>query len=419
MNPAAMPRARAVIPSPALDATGTTASVLGDLDALAPFHASWDDLARTLNRPYCTPGWALPWATHVQPAGSDLRAVAVNEGADLVGFAPFSVARDHWGVTTWRGLGADVASYAEPLAVEHRRRQVAVALSAALSTDSRPVDVLSLSGVPHDSPWPRLLQETWPGPRPRLAVVNAMPAPFVDLPSGGFDEWFTGRSRNFRQQIRRRTREFLRRGGVFRRAETADELVADLAEFERLHAHRWAARGGSRALNAPVAAMLRQAGGVLGPDRMQVWTAEVDGRGAGSAVFVAAGDEVHYWLGGFDGTSADLSPSLLLLVEAVRHAAATGYRRLSLGPGARPYKSRLATGEDRLVWLDLLPVTRRYPWVRLRQAPRRLRRVAAERTPPELKERLRAVAIRRGGTARTATAPEAGSPDSDGEAGRP
>jgi CelD/BcsL family acetyltransferase involved in cellulose biosynthesis len=415
MDRPAMAGTRATARSSALEATGVTVAVLHDADALAPFHASWDGLTRTAGRPYCAPGWALPWWGHARPAAADIRAVAVSEGRDLVGFAPFSVTGDRWGITTWRGLGADVASYSEPLAEPHRRREVATALTAALSADSSPVDVLSLSGIPHDSPWPRLLQETWPGPRPRLALVTAMPAPFVEVPPGGFDEWFAGRSRNFRQQIRRRRREFLRRGGVFRRAGSTDDLVTGLQEFERLHAHRWATRGGSRALTAPVAAMLHQSAGMLGPDRMQLWTAELDGHGAGSALFVAAGDEVHYWLGGFDDTSADLSPSLLLLVEAVRHAAASGYRRVSLGPGARPYKSRLATGEDRLVWLDLLPVTRRYPGVRLRQAPYRLHRFAVNRTPPEVKRRLRAATTRVRGASPVPPPVERSGPCFDGQ----
>jgi hypothetical protein len=39
-----------------------------------------------------------------------------------------------------------------------------------------------------------------------------MQAPFADVPSSGFDEWFSSRSSNFRQQARSRRREFLRRG---------------------------------------------------------------------------------------------------------------------------------------------------------------------------------------------------------------
>ena len=132
-----------------------------------------------------------------------------------------------------------------------------------------------------------------------------------------------------------------------------------------------------------------QASVELGSDRMQIWTAQVGGAAVASALFVGAGQELHYWLGGFDEAWAALSLSLLLLVEAVRHGSENGYQRVSFGPGGQDYKYRLATGEDRLDWLDLLPVSRRYPYVRAIQLPRRLRQFAVRRTPPELKQQIR------------------------------
>jgi CelD/BcsL family acetyltransferase involved in cellulose biosynthesis len=221
-----------------------------------------------------------------------------------------------------------------------------------------------------------------------------MQAPFVDVPSGGFEEWFSGRSRNFRQQARSRSRQFIRRGGRFTRAESASAMLSGLHELERLHLGRWSSRGGSQALVPGIIQMLTQACGELGPDRIQIWTAEVDAGAVAAALLVSAGQEMHYWLGGFDEAWAPLSPSVLLLVEAVRHAAEMGCSRVSLGPGAQPYKYRLATGEERLDWIDLLPVTPRYPYVRLVQAPRRLYRLAARRTPSVVKERLRSASGR-------------------------
>jgi hypothetical protein len=140
--------------------------------------------------------------------------------------------------------------------------------------------------------------------------------------------------------------------------------------------------------------MLAQASGDLGSDRLQVWTAEVDSDVVAAALFVRAGQEVHFWLGGFDEAWASLSLSVLLLVEAVQHAAETGCSRVSFGPGAQPYKYRLATGDERLDWIDVLPVGRRYPYVRLVQLPQRAYRVAARRTPPKIKERIRSLAGR-------------------------
>ena len=371
-------------------------SVLGEVSA------AWDALAIASSRPYSAPGWVLPWWDHLRPEGSTLRSVTVREGSELIGHMPLCLSRDRWGIVTGHLLGHDTSSYSEPLAVRGRERQVAGAIASSLSGRGERIDVLSLTGIPHDSQWPRLLQATWPGPRPKLSLVSTMQVPFVDVPPGGFDEWFSGKSRNFRQQARSRSREFIRRGGRFTRAESASEMLSGLSDLERLHLDRWSARGGSQALVPGVTQMLRQASGDLGPERIQIWTAEVDGGAVAAALLVSAGQEMHYWLGGFDEAWASLSLSVLLLVEAVRHAAETGYRRVSLGPGAQPYKYRLATGEERLDWIDLVQVNRHYPYVRLVQSPRRLYQLAARRTPQNVKERFRSTAGRLLGRQRSA-----------------
>jgi len=271
---------------------------------------------------------------------------------------------------------------------------VAAAIARALRDADPGVDVLSMSAVPRADGWAALLRQQWAGWRPALAPVSTTRAPYVDLPDGGYDTWLSGRSRNFRQQVRARQREFARAGGAFRRAETPDELTAAVDDFVRLHLDRWQQRGGSDALSPAVVAMVREVARSLDPTRLHLWTAEVDGTAVGAALLVAAGDEMHYWLGGFDEDWARCSPSLLLLVEAVRHATQSGYRRLSLGPGTGSYKYRMATGEETLVAVDLLPRGTRFPYVRLCQSPYRFYRLASNRTPPAMKQRLRASAGR-------------------------
>lgn len=356
--------------------------------------SAWDALAVSSSRPYGAPGWVLPWWDHLRPEGSRLRPITVRDGSDVIGVLPLCVSRDRRGVVTGHLLGHDSSSYSEPLASPHREQEVASALTRCLSTAGQQLDVLALTGIPQDSPWPRLLQQAWPGPRPHLSLVSTMPAPFADLPAGGFEEWFAGRSHHFQKHLKYLRRKFLRLGGHFERARSDAGTRSGLRDLERLHLGRWTDRGGSRAMTPGVLEMLQQAGGELGPDRMQLWTAVADREVVAAALFVSAGHEVHYWLGGFDEDWASLSVSNLLILEAVEHAAQTGHTRVSFGPGGQPYKYRLATGEDRLDWIDLLPVQRRYPYVRLVQSPHRAYRIAARRTPPEVKERMRS-AVRR------------------------
>ncbi|GAA0816532.1 GNAT family N-acetyltransferase [Spirilliplanes yamanashiensis] len=369
-----------------------SAEILTDPAQLERERAGWDAAAVAAARPYCAPAWALPWWASARPAGAELRAVAVRDAGELVAMAPFYVTRDRFGIATWRLLADVTSSFAEPVTAPGRRAEVAAAIGAALRDSGEAVDVLALQDVPADGAWATLLRQNWPGRRPALAPVSTTRAPYVDLPAGGYDAWLAGRSRNFRQQIRARQRDFAKAGGTFRRAASPAEYDAALHDFVRLHMDRWQERGGSAALTPEVVAMLRGAGRSAGPGRLHLWTAEVDGAAVGTALFVSAGDETHYWLGGFDEAWARCSPSLLLLVEGVRHAAQTGLRRLSLGPGTGSYKYRLATGEQTLETVDLLPHGLRFPYVRLCQSPYRFYRLASRRTPPAVKQLLRRAA---------------------------
>ncbi len=89
--------------------------MLETLAATEPLAGEWDDLAQTLGRPYCAPGWLLPWWRHVAPDKALLRiAVARDDDGRLAGVAPFYAARRR-GVWTYRLLAAGLAARVEPL----------------------------------------------------------------------------------------------------------------------------------------------------------------------------------------------------------------------------------------------------------------------------------------------------------------
>ena len=151
-------------------------SVIEQRPVLGEATSSWDALTIASSRPYCAPGWMLPWWDHLRPERSTLRSVTVGRDSELIGLAPLCLSTDRWGIVTGHLLGHDTSSYSEPLALRGRERQLAAAVTSVLSGRGERIDVLSFSGIPNDSPWPRLLQETWPGRRPRLALVSTMQA---------------------------------------------------------------------------------------------------------------------------------------------------------------------------------------------------------------------------------------------------
>ena len=95
-----------------------------------------------------------------------------------------------------------------------------------------------------------------------------------------------------------------------------------------------------------------------------------------------------YWLGGFDDDWAEYSPGSQSVLDAVDDALARGDSRIDLGAGEQPYKRRLATGGDELVWTVLVHGRGRSLGVGLGVAAGRAREAVGERLPAGVRHRL-------------------------------
>ncbi len=352
------------------------------VEALGP---AWDALAVACSRPYSAPGWQLGWWHEAAPVNARPLVLVAYEGEELVGLLALYGRRERTGLERLRIMGAADAQGTSPLARPGREREVGRVLGEELAALRGPrAVILDFEGVPEGRHWAAALATSWRG-ADRSAVLAGQPvaAPVVGLAGGTIDEWLASRSANFRQQLRRSRRRLERRGAEFRRTRTASELQEILPALVRLHLARWAGRGGSGAVGSRTEAVLCRAAGALGDaDRMYAEVIELDGRVISSHLFVAAGDEVTYWLGGFDERHGAEHPGLLALLGAVEHALERGAARLDLGPGTHPYKLRFADGTRELDWLHVLPPGVGRPVSRARLAPRRLARAARRRLAP-------------------------------------
>ena len=364
-------------------------ALLEDLNGLDPHLDAWDGLAVATGQPYCAPGWMIAWWREAAPADARLRVAVATEDGRLVGIAPFYAQRRLRGLEWLRTLASPVSHRTQPLAEHGREEAAAGALARALAGARPRPAVLAFDGVADDSPWPDLLAAAWPGGAPRLHREQEVPAPVLDLGGGDYESWLAGKSSNFRQQVRRLRRQLESGGAVFRRVGEREEIERDLPAFARLHHARWDPRGGSEALGESVEAMLRAATRELAPrGRLWLWSIDVADEPVSSHLFVGAGAEVIYWLGGFDDAWAGQKPGLQALVAAVEDGFARGDRRLDLGPGGQDYKYRLADREETLVFVTLAPRGLRYPVTRALLAAHELRRSAGQRLSPERRARL-------------------------------
>jgi CelD/BcsL family acetyltransferase involved in cellulose biosynthesis len=365
---------------------------------LAPYLRGWDALAVAAGRPYCAPAWMLAWWRHAAPAGALLRTLILVEGDELIAIAPFYVRKTMIGAV-YELLGAPVAARIEPLALAGREEEAARAFTRALSKEEPVPAAVSFHFVVRGSQWPELFRRSWPG-KVRVIGGEVKRAPTVALTGGDFDAYMAAREATFRGKLRRYRRRLEEHGARYRLLDTHGEVRRGLADFARFHYARWEDRGGSDALNPRIERMLEDVEEELLEDgRFRLFAIEIDGRTVSAQLFIAAGGEVSYWLGGFDPEWRRYGPGNQAVLAAIKDAIERGETRVDLGPGPQEYKLRLADGEDVIESLTLVTRSRRYPLARGLGLAQGARAGLSKRVPGSVKEGLRQV--RRRGLAAT------------------
>jgi CelD/BcsL family acetyltransferase involved in cellulose biosynthesis len=356
--------------------------------------SQWDELAVAASKPYCSPAWMMSWWEHVTPPRALLRITAIFDGEELVGIAPFFADRGPGGVRRYRLLGAGTCAPLDILARPEMEQRVGTMVARCLAESDPVPDVVMLEGVPGGSPWPGLLRDAWPG-RGSLSISRqfAQPAPFVELRGSTYDRWLGSKSSNSRRKLRHEIKMMQERGATVRLSKSAEELGRDLKAFADLHCARWRKRGGSGVLDARVERMLADVGArLIEQGRFRLWSMDLDGRTISSHLFVVAGGEAAYWLGGFDERETRIRrPGILIIRSALEHAFSVGDRRLDLGPGGQPYKYEFTQTANSAEWILLIPRGRRSLLARAQLAPLRARIVIAQRLSPGAKRVVRRV----------------------------
>jgi CelD/BcsL family acetyltransferase involved in cellulose biosynthesis len=352
----------------------------------------WDELAVQTSKPYCSPEWMMSWWEHIAPPRALLRITAVFDGEELVGIAPFFVDRGLGGVRRYRLLGAGTCAPVDVLARPGLGRAVGAVIARALAEADPSPDVVMLEGVPAGSPWPELLRDAWPR-RGSLSLRRqfSQPAPFVELRGGTYESWLGSKTSIARRKIRQEVKALQQHGATVRLSRDAGELARDLEAFTELHQARWRKRGGSGVLDARVERMLAAAGArLIEQGRFRLWSMDLDGRTISSHLFVVAGAEVAYWLGGFDERETRIRrPGILIIRSALEHSFNAAAERLDLGPGGQPYKYEFAQAANSVDWILLIPRGRRSLLARAQLAPLRARILTAQRLSPAAKRVLR------------------------------
>lgn len=303
----------------------------------------WDDLAEAAGRPYCRRGWMLAWWAAAAPPAAELSVAVASESGRVAAIAPFYAER-RGGLRKLKLLASQVSAPIEPLAESGRERQAAPVLARLLAS-TRP-DLIRFDGLPEDSPWPTLLQRSWPRPTLRRALSwGRVPAPQLSVAGMSYDKWWSGKSASFRRDLKKNRRKLEEAGAVLRCLEGAAAIEDGLRAFWRLHHSRLAAKGGS-SLDLGVDEMLRIAARRLAPEgRMWLWTATTKEELISVQICLASATVMSCWNAGFHESWAACQPGVQTLHAAIEDGFRRGITTVDLGPGDAAYKYRFATGE--------------------------------------------------------------------------
>ncbi len=378
-----------------IDALAPEFVIATDEADLDPWLDSWDELARSSGRPYSTPAWLLPWWAHLRPEGAQMHVVLAIDAGELHAVAPFFVHPGRWGRRDLRLLGSGVSHGLAPVLSRNGTDDLAEPLARALA-EAEP-SLVSFELVEEGSPWPGTLSEGWPSRvRPTRVRTGSLPLQAMDIAGVDHDTWIAGRSRNFREQLRRANRRLDEAGGSVSMAITDEERVAAISSFGRLHASRWEQRGGSNIASPQVEEMLLAALPGLPPSRLRIAVVTIAEQVCAVQIFLAVGGHVASWNGGWDDRYGELRLGYLALMRGIQDARERGDMLLDLGGGDALYKQRLAdeAAAGSLVSEVFMPVTARYPQVMTAITGARARRRArtlASSLPDPMENALRRV----------------------------
>jgi CelD/BcsL family acetyltransferase involved in cellulose biosynthesis len=316
---------------------------LEPIDDLSSVREEWTALAEQAGNLFATWEWADAW-WRVYGEDRPLRVTGCRDrDGRLVAILPLYMSTRR-PVRTLRFLGHGPADQLGPVCAPEQRDAVGAALARLLRERSREWDLLLADRL---AP-----AEGWPG-RIGGRVVHREESPTLTIGGRSFDEFLASRSRNFREQVRRRERKLRREHEVEIRLSDAERLDADLDALFRLHEERWS-EGESEALSGARERFHRDfARLALERGWLRLWVLEADGAPRAAWYGFRFAQMDWYYQSGRDPEWERQSVGFVLLSHTIRQAFDDGMLEYRLLRGGEEYKGRFASDDPGLETLAL------------------------------------------------------------------
>jgi CelD/BcsL family acetyltransferase involved in cellulose biosynthesis len=296
-----------------------------------PAEDAWDALATAAGNIFATRGWQECWWRHF---GGGVPTVVTDDAESPS--AIVGVRRTGRLLRRVRLIGHGYADVLGVIAADRADPRGVELLHEAL--DAGPWDVFVAHDVPADNGWCAALGGT---------ELRRVASPLVTLETSDWDDFLRGKSKNFREQLRRRERKLAADHDVVFRMATAATLDDDFATLFDLHRRRW---GDDALFAAPDSRRFHEDIGHTALERswLRLWILELDGQPVASLLGYRFAGADYFVQGGRDPDYEQLSVGSLLLFHTVRRAVEDGMAEYRLLRGNESYKWKLAT-DDRPV----------------------------------------------------------------------
>jgi CelD/BcsL family acetyltransferase involved in cellulose biosynthesis len=304
----------------------------------ASLREEWTALAERAGNVFATWEWADAWwGVYGEDRPLHVTACHAVDGR-LVAVLPLYLARSR-PPRTLRLLGHGPADQLGPVCAPEDRTAVADALKRLLAESGWGWDLLLAERLAPAEGWAGAL-----GGR----VVHREESPTMLIGGRSFDEFLASRSKNFREQVRRRERKLRREHEVEIRLSDADRLAGDLDTLFRLHEARWS-EGESSALSGARERFHREfARRALERGWLRLWVLEADGAPRAAWYGFRFAQMDWYYQSGRDPDWERQSVGFVLLSHTIRLAFDDGMTEYRLLRGGEEYKGRFATDDPGL-----------------------------------------------------------------------
>jgi CelD/BcsL family acetyltransferase involved in cellulose biosynthesis len=318
----------------------TSPLTLEPLDGLSSARDEWTALAERAGNLFATWEWADAWwATYGGGVGAELAVTACRSGesGELVAILPLYVAR-RGPVRMLRFLGHGPADQLGPVCAPEDRRATAEALERLLAERRRDWNVMLADRLAPAEGWTGLLGAT---------VVHREESPTLQIGGRSFDEYLGSRSKNFREQVRRRARKLAREHEVEFRLADARSLDDDLETLFRLHDARWSSSDEDTSAFDERrrdfhAAFARHA---LERGWLRLWTLVADGHAVATWYGFRFAQIDWYYQSGRDPLWERQSVGFVLMAHTIAQAFDGGMLEYRLLRGGEGYKDRFASDD--------------------------------------------------------------------------